>query len=83
MKKTLRMILLLAVMVCALCVNAGAEELSGTCGAKGNEENVTWMLDTETGVLTISGTGKMVAASPAWYNQRQKVKTVVIDEGVT
>ena len=30
---------------------------SGTCGAEGNEENVTWTFDSD-GVLTISGEGK-------------------------
>ena len=42
MKKTLRMILLLAAMVCALCLSAGAEELSGNCGAEGDGSNVTY-----------------------------------------
>ena len=87
MKKTLRMILLLAVMVCALCVTAGAEELSGTCGAKGNEENVTWTLDTETGLLTISGTGAMkdyrdYDCAP-WHEQRTYVHSAVVGEGIT
>ena len=34
-----------------------AEIHTGTCGAQG--DNLTWTLDTETGVLTISGTGDM------------------------
>jgi len=32
---------------------------SGICGAEGDGLNLTWTLDTETGVLTISGTGVM------------------------
>lgn len=35
----------------------------GTCGAEGNEANVTWTLDSN-GVLTISGTGRM----KSWVN---------------
>ena len=34
-----------------------AKTYSGTCGAQG--DNLTWTLDTETGILTISGTGDM------------------------
>lgn len=33
--------------------NASAEDYSGTCG-----DNLTWTLDTSTGALTISGTGR-------------------------
>ena len=47
----------------------------GTCG-----ENVTWELDTETGVLTISGTGEMsndAGVSP-WALYAGKIRSVVI-----
>ena len=60
---------------------------SGTCG-----EQVTWTLD-DTGTLTISGTGLLAAPmfdswwpqfqDTAWENNRQSVKTVVINEGIT
>ena len=36
---------------------AAAETLAGTCGADG--DNLTWSLDTDSGVLTVSGTGDM------------------------
>ena len=51
-----------------------------TCG-----ENVTWSLG-EDGVLTISGTGAMddfEARTMPWYSQRNNVKKVVIEDGVT
>lgn len=48
---------------------------SGTCG-----ENLTWVLD-NTGTLTISGSGNMIE-SP-WTNYKDKITTVVIDDGVT
>ena len=64
---------------------------SGQCG-----ENLTWRLDTSTGVLTISGTGKMdvcyeFAGSlhdsylvyKFWHNRRSAIKTVIVEEGVT
>ena len=58
----------------------------GYCGAEGNEESVSWTLDSN-GLLTISGTGKMgdysVFAYVPWNNQKQDIKKVVIGEGVT
>lgn len=56
---------------------------SGTCG-----ENLTWTLD-ESGLLTISGTGAMTdyglfRGKPApWHEHRDKIKTVLIESGVT
>ena len=53
---------------------------NGTCG-----ENLTWTLD-NTGALTISGTGKMANygyATAPWYNNCSKIKSVVIENGVT
>ena len=56
---------------------------SGTSGEKGN--NLTWILDDE-GVLTISGTGAMAnwnwEGSP-WYANKDKIESVVIEDGVT
>ena len=53
-----------------------AEVYEGTCG-----KNVTWILDTETGVLTIEGNGDIVG-SP-WYNNRKNITQVIIKEGAT
>lgn len=67
-------------------VTASAEEItaSGTCG-----DNLTWSLDTSTGVLTISGTGRMTnyyaddhEYSP-WRSYREIITTVIITKGVT
>ena len=49
---------------------------SGNCGA-----NVTYELDSN-GLLTISGTGEMADYSP-WYDQKESIKRVVIENGVT
>ena len=59
-----------------------AETYSGSCGT-----NVTWSLDTESGVLTISGSGGMNNYSYSyrapWYSQRGNIKSVNIENGVT
>ncbi len=55
---------------------------SGTCGA-----DLTWELSCD-GVLTISGTGAMSEYETyphhgPWYSQRDKITSLVINEGVT
>ncbi|MCD8066735.1 MAG: leucine-rich repeat protein [Oscillospiraceae bacterium] len=62
--------------------------ISGTCG-----ENVIWTLDTDTGVLTISGEGRMYSASfsevyylgTTWLSNASSdsVTHIVIEDGVT
>ena len=59
-----------------------ATTYSGICG-----DNLTWDLDTYTGLLTINGTGKMtdwvsISGAP-WYIQRKMVKKVTIASDVT
>ena len=56
-----------------------AEVYSGTCG-----ENVNWTLDTETGLLEISGNGEMedFTINPTWSNYRTKIKECIIKDGV-
>ena len=53
---------------------ATAEIVTGTTG------NCTWVLDTETGEMTISGNGGMGGGFDSYKNQ---IKTVIIEEGVT
>ena len=56
---------------------------SGTCGS-----DCSWSLNTETGELTISGTGKMddwdfyYGVAP-WVDNRNSIKSVIINDGVT
>ena len=61
-----------------------AEVYSGTCG-----ESVNWSLDTETGLLEITGSGKMedyynldYNYAP-WYFHRTAIKECSIENGVT
>lgn len=54
---------------------------SGSCGT-----DVVWNYNTSTKVLTISGSGDMnnfTHMSCPWYNYRNSITTVIIEEGVT
>lgn len=77
----LSLVMLFSIISC-IDFSVFAETDSGTCG-----DNVTWSLDTDTGTLTISGTGKMYSYSSSnsvpWYDQRSNVKFVDIKFGVT
>ena len=59
-----------------------ASDDSGSCG-----HNVTYVFDSSTGTLTISGSGDMHSYSftidAPWYTYRSYVKKVVIEDGVT
>jgi S-layer homology domain. len=62
--------------------------VSGTCGAEG--DNLTWQFDRDTGALVISGVGEMMPGTYANYSSNLpwaiydwKIKTVVIENGVT
>jgi len=90
MKKRLLALFLAIALVCALLpatlLTASAETYSGTCGGEDDGSNLTWTLDTETGVLTISGTGKMdnweLFCAP-WSIYVFDLESVEIDSGVT
>ena len=80
MKRTVTLLALLAALCCFLTVTAGAEAAivdSGTCG-----ENLTWTLDGE-GTLRIAGEGAMGDYGAPWSRNRDSIKTVVIESGVT
>lgn len=81
-------VLALLIVGCSLLVGVAdesdAETHSGNCGS-----SVTYTLNTDTGVLAITGTGEMANyssdgefASP-WYSYRDSIKTVTIGNGVT
>jgi len=53
---------------------------SGSCG-----NNLTWRLESD-GMLTISGSGDMIDCSnwsAPWYSNRNNIKSVIINNGVT
>lgn len=81
MKKRFLSLLLAALMLCILLPMTVSAENGNVCGDK-----LTWKLDSA-GTLTVSGTGNMsdfenVSDIP-WYSQHDKVKSVVIEKGVT
>ena len=78
MKKIyIKQLLTAILLLCSTVVSA--ETYSGTCGT-----NVNWSLDTETGVLEITGTGAMdnVIYAP-WNAYKDDIKYVSIGNGVT
>ena len=85
MKK--RLLTIMCALASVLCsFNASAEVIEYACGAT-ESDNVTATLDTETGVLTISGTGAMrdfrfVAQRP-WQGKVLDITKCVFEEGVT
>jgi hypothetical protein len=50
--------------------------IRGTCGS-----NISWTLDLQTGILTVSGTGEM--GERTWGKYTDKVTQVVVEEGIT
>ena len=78
-------LLLLCTALFALALCASAETVTGSCG-----DNLTYTLDTDTGVLTITGTGKMWDFSgetnddfAPWFGNRAPIRKVRIGDGVT
>ena len=68
------------------------DAMSGTCGAEGNESNVTWALTANSGdpttyTLTISGTGAMAdygnATGQPWNSSAGSITEVEIDNRIT
>ncbi len=83
MKKIVSIFLAVLMVISIIPLTASAAETSGTCG-----DNLTWTFDDETGTLTISGTGEMFDYNinsfiVPWKELQDKVKTVVIADGVT
>lgn len=82
MKRSLTRILMAILLAIITSVPVWAETLTGSCGT-----NVTYSLDTESGILTISGTGSTNNYSYSnhspWYSNRHAIKQVLINEGIT
>ena len=85
MKKVISLFLSIAMLLSIVSVvdfSAYASVETGKCG-----DNLKYSLDTETGVLTISGTGKMTdysgTDSHSPFYQNSNIKSVIIGDGVT
>lgn len=78
---TLALVLLLAGMALRPVEAQAATIASGSCGKK-----LTWKLS-DSGTLTISGTGAMkdfiIEENMPWYGVRNKIRKVVVGSGVT
>lgn len=75
---------ILALVACVTTANAAV--YNGSCGAEG--DNVVWLLNTETGVLTISGNGAMAdynynTYDAPWQPYKSYMTSVIINHGVT
>ena len=90
-KRVISFALSLALLFCMLpqiSLFASAESYSGDY-SRDNESSIQWEFDSETGILTISGNGKVRDSSTSnsgrspWYQYRDEIQKVVIEEGVT
>ena len=80
--KLLSLVLTLCLVLSALGPRAAAAPVivdSGECG-----DSAAWTLDSA-GTLTISGSGRMTSfkGAPPWYLNRDDVRTVVVEPGIT
>ena len=83
MKKVISLFLSVAMILAIISgmnLTAYASVKTGSCG-----DNVKYSLDTSTGVLTISGTGKMTdySGTDSPFYQNTNIKSVIIESGVT
>lgn len=77
--------LLLFVISLFMSLTSNAEVLSGNCGKNG--DNLTWTLDTESGLLKIKGTGEMKDYSSyksvPWHSYTKKINKVELPKSMT
>lgn len=71
----------ICIVACANIVSVKAETYSGSCS-----NNIMWNLDTDTGTLSISGSGSMPnytsSKSAPWHIYRYYIKTIIINYGI-
>ncbi len=89
MKKKFLLALFVALFTVIAAVSVSAETYSGDCGAD-DGDNVKWTLDTNTGVLKLTGSGEMCIYSSdgyigfaPWYDYRDFITTVSVQNGIT
>ena len=87
MKKKFLMVLLTVMAAFAVfTINASAATDSGNCGPSDSPASVTWTMDTDSGTLTITGSGQMGNYSEAtqpWTAYLGSIQSVVVEDGVT
>ena len=88
MKRVISLILAAAILALSLTVGAvniapkvKALDIDYKCG-----DNITWSLDTATGVLRLDGTGETYSYpsnNAPWFNYRNYIKSIIVSEGIT
>ena len=93
MKRIIRLIIFtifISVLMTLFVFSISAEVYIGNCGANGS--NITFSLDTETGILSIAGEGEMkdytysnelYYADTPWISYRNLIRQIKIDNGIT
>lgn len=85
-KKLLLLSIITVVLLSCLTFAVSAKVYTGNCGAEG--DNITWSLDTETGILSIVGSGEMEnIGNPdmyhKWKSYKDYIKEVEISGNIT
>lgn len=81
-----KLLLFVAALCCTTFFTASAEVLTGYCGAEGDGSNLQWSYDTETTVLTITGSGKMQDydwGRQPWNENSESITQVNLPNGLT
>ena len=85
MKKICSLFLSAIIVVSVCLLSAPAALAASYSGSAGN--NVTWSLDTYSGVITFSGIGDMAdftpGSQPEWSRYQGYIKSVAVESGVT
>lgn len=80
--KTIGMILMTVVMA----LSAKAETVGGLCGMEG-DNMITWELNLDLGLLTISGDGRMAdfddPSEAPWYSYSKSIIHLIVEDGIT
>ncbi len=90
MKRRILSLLLVLCLMCTLLPQIVTTASAGIYHGPECGEALTWKLDEETGVLIVSGTGKMdnyigmeEPQYGPWYRQKDSITHVIIEDGVT
>ena len=69
---------LVLVVLLSLIPFAQAATYSGTCG-----ESLTWSYNASTKTLTISGNGELINTGEIWYDYKDEIQTITLNNGIT
>ena len=83
-KELLRLVLTSCFAMMALLANA--ETVGGLCGVEG-DNMISWELNRDIGLLTISGYGRMAdfddPSEAPWYNYSKSIIHLIVEDGIT